>query len=148
MRNKKGFTIIELLVAMAIIGLLIGLTIFGVTRAFRTSRDTKRQNLARELQTAIVAYEGKYRKLPDYLVSDEAADSTVYVSDTNTGASSKKIEFEYDMEVVVVGADQDYADDATNTAYVCYDKQTSGYAVGVKLEDGGEWYYMTTNTCF
>lgn len=43
MIKSKGFTLIELLVVISIIGILIGLSIFGLEGARRSSRDAKRK---------------------------------------------------------------------------------------------------------
>ena len=40
---KKGFTLIELLVVISIIGILLGLSVFGLQGARQSSRDAKRK---------------------------------------------------------------------------------------------------------
>jgi len=41
--TKKGFTLIELLVVISIVGILIGLSIFGLAGARESSRDARRK---------------------------------------------------------------------------------------------------------
>ena len=149
MKNNKGFTLIELLVAMAIIALLIALTIFGVSAALRGSRNTSRQNLAKEMQTAIAIYQGKYRGFPDTIVATDKGNGETTVSIQNT-SGSKVVDFDYNMVVVDTSGNSN-PDFGTDEAYFCYDSTLGGsadnYALGVKLEDA-DWYYMTTTPCF
>lgn len=148
MKNKKGFTLIELLVAMAIIGLLIGMTIFGVSRAFQASRDTKRQNLVREIQTAIVSYEGKYSRLPTSISAVQ--NTSAGTSAITVGTGTNNVQLEYAMQVFIVANKAAGNTTGNELANVCYQNQANGYALGVKLESGGDtegWYWMTTNKC-
>lgn len=59
MRNIKAFTLIELLVVISIIGILAGLSIFGVDAYFQSSRDTQRKSDLKQYQTALEAYANK-----------------------------------------------------------------------------------------
>lgn len=143
--NKKGFTLIELLVAMAIIGLLIGMTIFGVSRAFRASRDTKRQNLVREIQTGIVAFEGRNRRLPTGITSTPGSDgkSTILIG---TGTNQETLEYDMVVNMVATRSAAGTGGVSPDQAFVCYQDRSTGYALGVLLENG-DWYYMTTEEC-
>lgn len=44
MINKKGFTLIELLVVISIIGVLVAVSIFGLSGARESSRDARRKS--------------------------------------------------------------------------------------------------------
>ena len=56
---KKAFTLVELLVVMVIIGILIGLAIFGLSTAQKGGRDTSRKNDVRNIVTAMESYASK-----------------------------------------------------------------------------------------
>lgn len=55
-KNKKAFTLVELLVAMAIIGVLVGLAIFGISTAQRAQRDTERKTALQDIHLGIQSF--------------------------------------------------------------------------------------------
>lgn len=61
---SKGFTLLELLVVIGIIGLLASILVVNLTSARRRARDTKRIADIRNLQTASEDYYGKNGKYP------------------------------------------------------------------------------------
>jgi len=56
LKNKKGFTIIELLIVIAIIGLLATISIVALNGARQKGRDAKRVGDIRQVQTALELY--------------------------------------------------------------------------------------------
>ena len=56
MRKSSGFTLIELLVVIAIIGILSTLAVVALGSARQKSRDVKRTNDVKEIQTALELY--------------------------------------------------------------------------------------------
>ncbi len=71
MKNKKerGFTLLELLVVIGIIGLLASILVVNLTGARKRARDTKRIGDIRNLQIALEDYYGKNAKYPT-IISD------------------------------------------------------------------------------
>lgn len=64
MSHRRAFTLIELVVCLAVIGLLVGLTAAGVQRA-RASADRARcQNQLRQVALALHQYHQSHRSLP------------------------------------------------------------------------------------
>lgn len=60
----NGFTLIEILLVLAVIGLLAGALTFGSAASSAQSRDAKRQSDLRTLQIAIEAYRSQYGRYP------------------------------------------------------------------------------------
>ena len=56
MKNKKGFTLLELLVVIGIIGVLVSLATVAYTSAQRKSRDSRRQADMKAVQSALEVY--------------------------------------------------------------------------------------------
>lgn len=54
--RKRGFTIVELLIVIAVIGVLVTITVIAAKGAMKSSRDKRRQLMQASLQQAITAY--------------------------------------------------------------------------------------------
>lgn len=67
MKAKKAFTLLELLVAMAIIAVLIALAIFGIIQVQRNSRETQRRKAAEDINIGIQDYYTNYGEYPEEL---------------------------------------------------------------------------------
>ncbi|MEI6462202.1 MAG: type II secretion system protein [bacterium] len=61
---KKAFTIVELLVVMAVIGVLISLSIVGVQAVQKAQRETSRLTDLSNIQGALESYFQKYERYP------------------------------------------------------------------------------------
>jgi general secretion pathway protein G len=71
-KNQKGFTIIELLVVIVIIGILIALTLPNLFSAQARGRDTDRKNDLKNLQAKLETYFNDNDKYPGTLPSTDA----------------------------------------------------------------------------
>lgn len=89
--KKNGFTLIELLVVISIIGILIGLSIFGLQGARQSSRDARRKADLELVRSGIEIYKSDCNKyyigvsLPSPLIgnptlSSSCLASNVYIS--------------------------------------------------------------------
>jgi prepilin-type N-terminal cleavage/methylation domain-containing protein len=61
-KHKAGFTMVELLVAMAIIGLLIATAIWGIGTAQQSARNTQRRSTAANILAGLSEYYSRYNK--------------------------------------------------------------------------------------
>jgi len=64
--RRKGFTLVELMVVVAIIAVLVGLLMPAVLRARESARENKARTEIYELQRAWTIYYQHYGKLPGY----------------------------------------------------------------------------------
>lgn len=72
-----AFTLVELLVVLAILGTLMSLSSAGIQYALSKSRDVQRANTLKNLENALVAYNGDKNRYPageDYTLSDVDSD--------------------------------------------------------------------------
>lgn len=63
--EKSAFTLIELLIVIAIIGILMSLLFPAVNSAIDAARKAQAKNDVTQIATAVIAYETEYGKLPD-----------------------------------------------------------------------------------
>lgn len=68
MQSKKGFTIIEILVVIIIIGVLASIVVFSVINYIIKSRDATRKSDLRQLETALSVY---FSENGSYPITDE-----------------------------------------------------------------------------
>lgn len=64
MFSKKGFTLIEILIVVAIIGILASVVVVGLGPAQKKGRDSRRVSDLRSVQTALELYYGKNGAYP------------------------------------------------------------------------------------
>lgn len=64
MQKTKGFTLVELLVVMAIISFLTVGSFAGLTFGLRQARDTQRRTLTTSINTALLAYYADFQEYP------------------------------------------------------------------------------------
>jgi prepilin-type N-terminal cleavage/methylation domain-containing protein len=72
--SSRAFTLIELLIVIAIIGILMALLFPAVQGAIDAARKAQAQNDVTQIATAITAYVTEYGKLPGTVNSDAAQD--------------------------------------------------------------------------
>jgi len=80
-QQKKGFTLIELMVVMAIIAVLAVLMIGAIQLARRTATETTNRSNAKTVQTGMEGYFAKNREYPVYSgVSFDSTKSTLGIT--------------------------------------------------------------------
>jgi type II secretion system protein G len=95
--TKKGFTLIELLVVISIIGILVGLSVFGLQGARKASRDAVRKADLEQIRSGLGMYKADCNVYPSSLnLSSEETSlrgdgstpacltTNVYISETPT----------------------------------------------------------------
>jgi len=65
-KHKKGFTLVELLVVVAIIGLLVGMLVISITGIKAKARDTQRVADVNTYATSLGLYHNDYNAYPIY----------------------------------------------------------------------------------
>src|SRR5262245_45987446 len=63
-RNSGGFTLVEMLIAIAIVGALAALAIPAVQQAREAARRTRCQNNLRQIGNALLSFESAHARLP------------------------------------------------------------------------------------
>lgn len=68
MKNKSAFTLLELLVAMAIIAVLLALAVFGILQVQKNSRETQRRKALEDVNIGIQDFYSRYGQYPSVAV--------------------------------------------------------------------------------
>ena len=134
---KKAFTLVELLVVMVIIGILIGLAVFGLSAAQKSARDTNRKNDVRNMMTAMETWAlKKGGAYPDNTAGTNIT-SNVYNVDTAGTVSGVP------LKAVSIAAISNSVADCTNatkttpnltTYVVMYGTPVNGFTICTGLE--------------
>jgi len=79
--THQGFTLVELLVTIAIIAILAGILLPTVIKAFQKANSAKVRTELKSIETAIKAYVNEYSKLP--IKDADQGDPDIQITSTN-----------------------------------------------------------------
>ena len=129
MKTKKGFTLIELMVAMGIIAVLVTMSVVAIQIVQRSLRDTQRRDVANTVNLWLAGF---YNDNGTYPLSADITFRADQVAYKHGSSGAKKI---VDLSGPTVA--KATSTDAAGTAY-CYDSTASGsaYLLVVKVEGG------------
>lgn len=149
-KNQKGFTLVELLVVLAIIGVLVGLAIAGMRIVQAVNRDTQRKSfISKDVQLLLEAYQEKYYSYPDSISvatsSSCAANEKLVRVLSGSGTSIKyeeacsKVGFIVSTPVLCATT---FTGEESQNGYLtmCYSGSGKGYSLKVKLERSTDPY--------
>ena len=95
LKSPPGFTIIELLVVVAVIGVLMSLLFPAVQGALDSAKKAQAKNDAMQIATAIVAYDTEYGRLPNTNSAPQTVNGNILgaLTGTDTNLNPRKIIF-------------------------------------------------------
>lgn len=143
-KKNKGFTLVELLVVLAIIGILVGLAIGGIRIVQQVNRDTQRKAFIRDIQLLLEAHQERKNKYPDSIdITEGGGDcgENEVLIETLAGTTTieegcSKINFsDIDSDddcTTLAGTDDKEKESGSLT--MCYDGEGKGYQLYVMLE--------------
>lgn len=136
-QRKKGFSLLELIVAIAIIAIILALVGFGISIAQRNSRDSQRRQAANDVKLALEDYFGRNRSYPGNFGS---GGEVVSLSTNQIVIGSDDLVVPLEGATEWCGPGTGLGTDAQSTAnctVYCYNSNPSdGYTLGVELENG------------
>lgn len=138
MRNNKGFTLVELLVTMAIIAVILGMTVFGIGLAQRASRDAQRRNTIDDINLGIQSYYELYNTYPQ---TNQLVFSADAVSITKGGTEFLNIP----LKGVTAWTGSNASGETTSIGtHYCFLQTSGGYILGAYLESN-VWFEAGTD---
>lgn len=144
MYNKKsgGFSLIEVIVAMAIIGILVTLSIIGISTAQKLTRDTERLSFLEQLNAAVLDFYFNQKTLPDLFIENNGTTLTL----RRAGRTFQNVlQLEGTLKSKV-GHIESLFSDASGTIY-CYVRGPGGrYELSIHMETAGWNRQMGTST--
>ncbi|MFW5702457.1 MAG: type II secretion system protein [Candidatus Dojkabacteria bacterium] len=131
-RKVQGFSLVELLVTMAIIAVLLGLVGFGIATAQRNSRDSQRRQTVSDVRLALEDYLTRTNQYPT--AAQFSQDGTQITIGSGVLPAGSEIQIE------VSGAQVPAATTGSGGTQYCYQADgNGGYILGAKLENG-DWF--------
>lgn len=125
---SKGFTLIELMVVIAVIGILSSMALFGIGKTQAAARDTQRQSIMNGIRTALERYYGDnqayYTAVNNFCGVTTALVTATYLTAQPTDPSTK---------AAICGTGNPTAGGATYT----YAGATNSYTLTLTKESGG-----------
>lgn len=142
-QNAKGFTLVELIVVMAIIAVLVTLSVLGITTVQRSARDTARIETLSAINLEIENYNGNNGSYPTTMTLNASNTlMTIGGSNTNTVTLSGAAIADVATTTGTAGT----GTSQTKTDY-CYKGYTSTYSLGAMLESGQGKFFGTGTAC-
>jgi prepilin-type N-terminal cleavage/methylation domain-containing protein len=132
MKEKKAFTLIELMVAMGIIGVLMTMSILGISIVQQSLRNTQRRDIMNSTNLAVNTYFGNFGVFPD---SSQVAitQDAIYIDGNKItdlkGPTRASLQFTNDQF----------------TQY-CFESTGGSYSLGSQIEGSTNWDIQLGNS--
>lgn len=127
LNNVRGFTLVEILIVVAIIGILASVALIGLGPVQKRGRDSRRISDLRETQSAIELYYSKCGYYPGGVADPDCPSNHTDVTDWDGLADS--------ITGSNLGVSRLPNDPSANREYVYGSSDGSTYVLGASLED-------------
>jgi len=156
-KKQKGFTLVELLVVLAIIGILLSLAVGGIRIVQEVNRDTQRKALVRDIQLSLESYNEKHNQYPTtgIRLTKDSTKGVIVICACGTGAGTScdtacsggekvesKVVFDPTPTAVASACDAPTAGPEIQSGrfYFCYRGTAKAYDLNVVLERSSDLY--------
>lgn len=139
--NRKGFTLIEILIVVAIIGILASIVLVGLGPARRAGQDARRIADLRQIQTALELYHNKNGTYPNFGTPGVPGGPPGTTGSGNASTDFGSLDFN-DVGVANIPHDPRIA--GAGTPDYMYESDGSSYILGAQLEGSAPATYLGT----
>lgn len=150
-RMPNAFTLVELLVVVAIIGILAAIGSFGYTVAVKLSRDAKRQADLKVIQSALEQYHNDQHHYPPTAASvtpgtrfTDPAGTKVYLNNIPTDPTAQGAATNYHYHPFLAGGGSDCTLPATCQFYCLYAILEAGTSLSDSCVNNGLYNFEVT----
>lgn len=140
--SAKAFTLVELIVVMAIIAILVALSVLGLSTVQRSVRDTQRVSILDAMNLEVEAIKGAQGVYPSLNAGTTPSSSTItLVSNTTINVGTKAF--------TLTGPTVNAASTTADGSDYCYAPNTnrSDYSLRVSLENGNTTGFGGATAC-
>lgn len=140
MQQKKAFTLIELMVAMGIIGVLMTMSILGISIVQQSLRNTQRRDAVNSMNLAINTYFSNFGVFPS------VGSGGVQFTTTTMSINGTKV-LDLKGPTTAINTNSDTSTDDSHTNY-CYTSNGGSYGLGARIEGSGvsQWDIQLGNS--
>ena len=148
----KAFTIVELLVVMAVIGVLITLSVIGIQQSQKSTRVSRANNATLLVKAQLSSFYNEFRQYPTSLKIESTSDSNkiVYMcnpsSTTCTSSSSSDVYSKVTIDIAGLSEITSYSPQTGVTTSSYKTTCESDVASSTINEEKWKIYYSTENT--
>lgn len=146
LKRQKGFTLVELLIVIIIIGILATLVIVTFTGIQAKARDSKRQTDINAIQSTVEAFYAQYGFYPTNAELDSATFQSTHLKGFDPAAlKDPKTNAYYTYTASGTGCDNT-ATPADNSDGTPADTGCTAFTVSATLESNGQAFTKQSNT--
>ncbi len=139
---KRGFTLIEILVVIAIIGLLSSIVLSSLNSARKNARDAQRMRSVNELQKALDIYFSVNGRYPVSLNCGATEPNTHWCNSVETVTGTHWIEDSTATGVLAPYLKSEPTESRQPTTLALYDVYSNGKGIFYYSPSGGNWYML------
>ena len=88
--RDKGFTLVEMLVVIAIVGIIMGMLLTAVNGVRAHAKKTKARHDVSQIATAWLQYQQEYKKFPAASITDMGSDAVIILRGTPAHADNPR----------------------------------------------------------
>lgn len=144
-RNNRGFTIVELLIVIVIIGILAGLVIVTYRGIQQKARDTERKTDINAIHGQVEAYSAENGKYPTLVNVNDSAFRAANLKGLDPAALRDPKGDADTLEATTDSDDYGYAATPANCDNTVTNGDCTGYTLTATLEGGGTYSKASLN---